>query len=107
MRLVSFVCLRAWTGPDGKGAGFGSTKAPPPPPLQPPKLSNTPRGHTLAGGGPRDCYCLAVLVKALRRKRDNVSIPGMSLRYSVRGEQVAWEIADLGCTDLPPPGHVL
>ena len=25
----------------------------PPPPLQPPKLSNTPRGHTLAGGGPR------------------------------------------------------
>ena len=24
-----------------------------PPPLQPPKLSNTPRGHTLAGGGPR------------------------------------------------------
>ena len=24
-----------------------------PPPLQPPKLSHTPRGHTLAGGGPR------------------------------------------------------
>ena len=24
-----------------------------PPPLQPPKLSNTPRVHTLAGGGPR------------------------------------------------------
>ena len=24
----------------------------PPPPLQPPKLSNTPWGHTLAGGGP-------------------------------------------------------
>ena len=23
----------------------------PPPPLQPPKMSNTPRGHTLAGGG--------------------------------------------------------
>ena len=25
----------------------------PPPPLQPPKLSHTPRSHTLAGGGPR------------------------------------------------------
>ena len=24
-----------------------------PPPLQPPKLSNTPRGHTLAGASPR------------------------------------------------------
>ena len=35
---------------------FGSTKGGggvPPPPLQPPKLSNTPRGHTLAGGRPR------------------------------------------------------
>ena len=65
VHLVSFVCLRAWTGPAGKGAGFGSTKGgggvhPPlrrgvgvPPPLQPPKLSNTPRGHTLAGGRPR------------------------------------------------------
>ena len=35
MHLVSFVCLRAWTGPAGKGAGFGSTKGggrgPPPP----------------------------------------------------------------------------
>ena len=66
MHLVSFVCLRAWTGPAGKGAGFGSTKGgggvppppseggAPPPPLQPPKLSNTPRGHTLAGASPRD-----------------------------------------------------
>ena len=27
-----------------------------PPPLQPPKLSHTPRGHTLAGGGPRALY---------------------------------------------------
>ena len=65
VHLVSFVCLRAWTGSAGKGAGFGSTKGggghPPPfgggwgspPPLQPPKLSNTPRGHTLAGGRPR------------------------------------------------------
>ena len=65
MHLVSFVCLRAWTGPAGKGAGFGSTKGGggppppseggggPPPPLQPPKLSNTPRGHTLAGASPR------------------------------------------------------
>ena len=37
MHLVSFVCLRAWTGPAGKGAGFGSTKGggvPPPPPLR-------------------------------------------------------------------------
>ena len=30
------------------GGGWGS-----PPPPQPPKLSNTPRGHTLAGGRPR------------------------------------------------------
>ena len=30
------------------GGGWGS-----PPPLQPPKLSNTPRGHTLAGASPR------------------------------------------------------
>ena len=41
-------------------AGVGSPPPPseggggPPPPLQPPKLSNTPRGHTLAGGGPVD-----------------------------------------------------
>ena len=31
----------------------------PPPPLQPPKLSNTPRGHTLAGGGPRAEHSLS------------------------------------------------
>ena len=34
---------------------FRSTKGggrAPPPPLQPPKLSHTPRGHALAGGGP-------------------------------------------------------
>ena len=31
-----------------RGGGWGS-----PAPLQPPKLSHTPRGHTLAGGGPR------------------------------------------------------
>ena len=62
MRLFGFVCLRAWTGPDGKGAGLGSTKGvgwgPPPPSgggggLQPPKLSHTPRGHTLVGARPR------------------------------------------------------
>ena len=37
MRLVSFVCLRAWTGPDEKGAGFWSTKGGglgSPPPLE-------------------------------------------------------------------------
>ena len=64
----------SWSGPDPKegGGGGGSTigrgltekvlglgqrrgGVPPPPPLQPPKLSNTPRGHTLAGGRPRDC----------------------------------------------------
>ena len=47
---------------------------PPPPPLQPPKLSNTPRGHTLAGASPRAwdnplnntlyCHCVG-LVDAL------------------------------------------
>ena len=35
------------------GGGVGS-----PPPLQPPKLSNTPRGHTLAGGGPRGTHSM-------------------------------------------------
>ena len=39
------------------GAASGRDPTPkggvPPPPLQPPKLSNTPRGHTSAGGGPR------------------------------------------------------
>ena len=43
----SFVCLRAWTGPDRKGAGFGSTKGgvPPPPPYSPPNC-RTPLGVT-------------------------------------------------------------
>ena len=56
VHLVSFVCLRAWTGPAGKGAGFGSTKrgdAPPPlrrwvgvpPPYSPPNCG-TPLGVT-------------------------------------------------------------
>ena len=51
MRLVSFVCLRAWRCWVwvNEGVGWG----PPPPPLQPPKPSHTPRGHTLTGGGPR------------------------------------------------------
>ena len=33
--------------PPSEGGGV------PPPPVQPPKLLNTPRGHTLAGGRPR------------------------------------------------------
>ena len=37
---------------------FGSTKGGGSPPLQPPKLSHTPRGHTLAGGGPRSAWLL-------------------------------------------------
>ena len=56
MRLASFVCLRAWTGPDGKGARFGSTQGgwcppplwkgspPPPPRLQPPQTVEHPSG---------------------------------------------------------------
>ena len=98
------MCLRAWTGPAGKGAGFGSTKPPPPseggggppPPLQPPKLSNTPRGHILAGGRPRACTtsivrkkisstcpCVVPLKLAVAmRKQENMhrecSIPGCS-----------------------------
>ena len=35
-----------------QGGGEGSPPPPPPPPTDP-KLSHTPRGHTLAGGGPR------------------------------------------------------
>ena len=70
MHLVSFVCLRAWTGPAGKGAGFGSTKGgggvppppsegggvPPPPPYSPPNC-RTPLGvtHWLA---PAPVLCL-------------------------------------------------
>ena len=38
--------------PQGLGQPRGGW-GPPPPPLQPPKLSHTPQGHTLAGGGPR------------------------------------------------------
>ena len=53
MCLASFLCLRAWMGPDGKGAGFGSTKgavlpifgAPPPPAYNPPNC-RTPLGVT-------------------------------------------------------------
>ena len=46
VHLVSFVCLRAWTGPAGKGAGFGSTKGGgPPPPYSPPNC-RTPLGVT-------------------------------------------------------------
>ena len=61
-QLCVFVCLdgacrkRCWVWVnEGGGAppplrrGVGV----PPPPYSPPKLSNTPRGHTLAGGGPR------------------------------------------------------
>ena len=33
--------------------GLGQPRGGGSPPLQPPKLSHTPRGHTLAGGGPR------------------------------------------------------
>ena len=87
MRLVSFVCLRAWTGPNGKGAGFGSTKGggcPPPPleggggppPLQPPKLSNTPRGHTLAGGGPRG-YCVHMHFTLYWKANSRLGLCGM------------------------------
>ena len=54
--LLAFLCLRAWIGRDGKGAGFGSTKgggAPPPlgggwgppPPYSPPNC-RTPLGVT-------------------------------------------------------------
>ena len=65
MHLVSFVCLSAWRCLTEKVRTLGQQSwggAPPPllrrgdappPPLQPPKLSHTPRGHTLAGGDPR------------------------------------------------------
>ena len=52
MRLVSFVCLRAWTGPDGKGAGFGSTKGGVPPPSEggaPPPPYSPPSRRTHLG----------------------------------------------------------
>ena len=65
--ILRYVCWGTHRPPPGGPAAdrptrrpprFGSTKGgggvPPPPPLQPPKLSNTPRGHTLAGASPRD-----------------------------------------------------
>ena len=64
--ILRYVCWGTHRPPPGGPAAdrptrrpprFGSTKGggrgPPPPPLQPPKLSNTPRGHTLAGASPR------------------------------------------------------
>ena len=74
--ILRYVCWGTHRPPPGGPAAdrptrrpprFGSTKGGggvppppleggggPPPPLQPPKLSNTPRGHTLAGASPRD-----------------------------------------------------
>ena len=52
MRLVSFVCALG-RGLTEKVLVLGQRRGGGPPPLQPPKLLNTPRGHTLAGGGPR------------------------------------------------------
>ena len=65
--ILRYVCWGTHRPPPPWGGGavadrptrrpprFGSTKGGwvPFPPLQPPKLSHTPRGHTLAGGGPR------------------------------------------------------
>ena len=95
MRLVSFVCLRAWTGPDGKGAGFRSTKGGVPqplrrgvgsPPVQPPKLSNTPRvTHWLAAAP-------VVAMGEVEEARGNLQ--------SLRGKVQRWE-AKLGrCREL-------
>ena len=54
--LALCVCALRW-GLTEKVLGLGQRRGggSPPLPLQPPKLSNTPRGHTLTGGGPRDC----------------------------------------------------
>ena len=47
----------------------------PPPPLQPPKLSNTPRGHTLAGG--RRVQCSAAQGRAVQGRAVQCSaVPG-------------------------------
>ena len=64
--ILRYVCWGTHRPPPGgptadrptrRPPRFGSTKGggrgPLPPPLQPPKLSHTPRVHTLAGGGPR------------------------------------------------------
>ena len=51
MCLVSFVCLRAWTGPNGKGAGFGSKGGGafgggcPPPPTAPQTVEHPSGSH--------------------------------------------------------------
>ena len=48
---------QSWSGPDPKGGGGV------PPPIQTPKWLYTPRGHTLAGGGPlRQTACYGWLI---------------------------------------------
>ena len=104
------MCLRAWTGPNGKGAGFGSTKGgvAPPPPLQPPKLSNTPRSHTLAGGGPRAgtvfLDCRTVLSKR-RRTRAEVAAMPVRLHHDVSHELCPSQrsLSQIGLPLLPVP----
>ena len=54
-------------------------------------------------GGACAAPMVAALLKMLRHSRDSVSIPGMSMRCSVRTKHVAWEMAEIGCEDLPPP----
>ena len=61
----------------------------PPPPLQPPKLSNTPRGHTLAGASPRARRIALPRVGpqpsrpvGAGRHRVRVPFPPRELRYS-------------------------
>ena len=86
--ILRYVCRGTHRPPPGGPAAdrptrrpprFGSTKAgggvpsPPPPwggwgppPLSPPKLSHTPRGHTLAGGAPRAVHGKLLMSAPLR-----------------------------------------
>ena len=59
--LALCVCALGW-GLTEKVLGLGQRRGGGGPPLQPPKLLNTPRGHTLAGGGPRGFYELGLRV---------------------------------------------
>ena len=77
MHLVSFVCLRTWRCLTEKVLGLGQRRgAPPPPPLQPPKLSHTLGGHTLAGSGPHD---------VLQGQVDNISFLCVVSKHNSRG----------------------
>jgi hypothetical protein len=82
-----------------------------PPPQQPPKLSHTPRGHTLAGGSPRalGIFSQGCVVTVAHRRLlskggggiNNISCPGENFLMSV-GKWVSWGWPG---PPQPPPPH--